>query len=174
MNERQNHVFETAAAIPTERQGPAEHTILTFYEAPAGQPQALRTWYYPGDNYGQEFIYPKGRISQIASTREEPPQTASAPAEPPKEVTPPAPAAEPAPQAEANPPAEVAQAAPPNQDQPVETAQNNPPPSPPAPAELPKTASDVPLIALFGAVSVAGAMVTRKLRRLAVLQRSNH
>jgi len=47
-------------AIPTYRDRVTDYTAIAFYEAPAGQPQAIRNWYYPGDNYGQEFLYPKG------------------------------------------------------------------------------------------------------------------
>jgi hypothetical protein len=51
---------------------PTGETQLSFYEAPTGQPEALRAWFYPGDNFGQEFTYPKDRailISQNANTK---------------------------------------------------------------------------------------------------------
>ena len=34
---------------------PTGDTRFTFYEAPPGEPRALRTWFYPGDNAGIEF-----------------------------------------------------------------------------------------------------------------------
>ena len=64
-NERENHVFATVIAIPAWRQNPSDKSIFTFYEAPVGQPQAMRTWYYPGDNFGQEFVYPKERLAAL-------------------------------------------------------------------------------------------------------------
>src|SRR5258706_3618786 len=64
-NEGESHVFTSAYVIPTYRSRVSSDTNLTFYEAPAGRPQALRTWYYPGESHGQEFVYPHGRISQI-------------------------------------------------------------------------------------------------------------
>src|SRR5438477_6758825 len=60
-NARENHVYATVLTIPAYRQQPADKTVFTFYEMPAGQPEALHTWFYPGDTYGQEFPYPKRR-----------------------------------------------------------------------------------------------------------------
>ena len=64
-NERENHVFATVAAIPAWRENPSSKSIFTFYEAPVGQPQAMKTWFYPGDNFGQEFVYPKERQAAL-------------------------------------------------------------------------------------------------------------
>jgi hypothetical protein len=36
-----------------------------FWESPAGQPQLLRAWFYPGDQYGQAFLYKKDRAAEI-------------------------------------------------------------------------------------------------------------
>lgn len=174
-NERENHVFATALAIPAYRTRVTNDTVLTFYEAPVGQPQALRTWYYPGDSDGQEFVYPHGRISQISAvprgttpntlgTRNEAAPAPAAPPDPVKELTPEPTAAAPPVQSESNAPVEIAQAAPLQQEEPAIVAQNNPPPAPPAPAELPKTASDLPVAALFGFMTLGGAVAARKLR----------
>ncbi len=46
----------TVLANPTYRQEPTGDTRFTFYETANGQAQALRTWFYPGDNYGMEFF----------------------------------------------------------------------------------------------------------------------
>jgi len=37
-----------------------------FAERPAGQPQAIQVWFYPGDRIGEEFVYPKRQAMQIA------------------------------------------------------------------------------------------------------------
>ena len=34
---------------------------LRFLETPAGQPAAVKTWWYPGNTIGREFIYPNRR-----------------------------------------------------------------------------------------------------------------
>jgi hypothetical protein len=36
-----------------------------FWESPAGQPQLLRAWFYPGERYGQAFLYKKDRAAEI-------------------------------------------------------------------------------------------------------------
>jgi len=64
-NERENHVFATVAAIPAWRENPSSKSVFTFYEAPVGQPQAMKMWFYPGDNFGQEFVYPKERLAVL-------------------------------------------------------------------------------------------------------------
>jgi hypothetical protein len=66
MNTRENHVFATILAIPSYRLITPEKTLFTFYEMPTGQPDALKEWFYPGDNYGQEFAYSKKRAAEIA------------------------------------------------------------------------------------------------------------
>ena len=65
MNDRENHVYCTNLAIPKERMEPADKTILTFYEVPGGGPEPVRAWFYPGDLIGQEFVYPKHRMTEI-------------------------------------------------------------------------------------------------------------
>jgi hypothetical protein len=65
LNDRENHVYCTNLAIPKERMEPADKTILSFYEVPGGGPEPVRSWFYPGDLIGQEFVYPKARMMQI-------------------------------------------------------------------------------------------------------------
>jgi len=65
-NERQDHVFSTILAIPNYRLRATDKTVITFRERAAGQPEALRAWFYPGNNWGQEFVYPKARAIELA------------------------------------------------------------------------------------------------------------
>jgi hypothetical protein len=153
-NEDKNHLYTSVIAIPNYRLEPTGNTVLTFYEVPAGQPQPVRAWFYPGDEYGQEFIYPASRNLSIAqntqSTTTTPPPPAEAPAPAPEVAAnepPPAPA--PAPVQEAPAPAPA-----------PEVAANEPPPapvSPPAPV-MPQTASSVPLFAMLGLLSIGAAL----------------
>ena len=153
----QQHLETTILAIPNYRLQPTGHTQFAFWETPAGVPKAVRAWFYPGDNFGQEFTYPKKLVAQLASAAPVPvpsnyhePEAAPAPqpeAQPAPEPAPapaPAPAPEPAPQAQ---------------------TQDNATPAP-APAALPHTASLNPLIGLFGLVSLSLAglltLATRK------------
>jgi len=63
----QKNVITTILAIPNYRLQPTGKTVFQFWEVPAGQPRALRAWFYPGDNFGQEFAYPKQTAAQIAA-----------------------------------------------------------------------------------------------------------
>jgi hypothetical protein len=66
MNEREDEVITTILAIPNYRLKPTGNSKFEFWETPAGNPRALRAWFYPGDNFGQEFAYPKGMSAKIA------------------------------------------------------------------------------------------------------------
>ncbi len=71
-NEREDHVYSTILAIPNYRLRPTSRTVMTFRERAAGEPQAIRSWFYPGDNFGQEFVYPKVRAIELAKLVEQP------------------------------------------------------------------------------------------------------
>jgi len=65
-NEREDHLYALVLAIPNYRLEPKDKTVLRFWETPEGNPVALRAWFFPGDNWGQEFVYPKGFAATIA------------------------------------------------------------------------------------------------------------
>ena len=71
-NEDGTHLFTTILAIPNYRLRTTDKTVMTFGERPEGQPEALRAWFYPGANWGQEFVYPKGRAMELAKILQEP------------------------------------------------------------------------------------------------------
>ena len=139
----QQHLQETILAIPNYRLQPTGHTQFSFWETPAGVPKAVRAWFYPGDNFGQEFAYPKKLVAQLASAapvpvptnyREPEPAPAPQPAPAPEPQAQPTPAPEPQPQAQAN--TTVAQV-------------------PTQPQSLPHTGSFNPLIGLLGLASLS-------------------
>jgi hypothetical protein len=51
------YLITTTMAISAYRTEPSDETVFNFDERPADQPMALRQWFYPGDNSGQEFVY---------------------------------------------------------------------------------------------------------------------
>ena len=65
-NEDQSKVLATVLAVPNQKMQPSGETQLGWYETPAGEPPALRSWFYPGDTFGQQFVYPKEQASKIA------------------------------------------------------------------------------------------------------------
>lgn len=177
-NERQNRVYATTIAIPAYRTQVTDRTVITFYEAAAGQAEPIRNWYYPGDNFGQEFVYPKEHLRDIAFVH-----TVTPPAlDTRSQVESPVAAAQPVLEGESAPfvgpietqaqasaltndesnaPVEIAQATPPKPEESVAAA----PQTSSEPTELPKTDGNFAGIALMGLTSIGGAIAARKLRR---------
>ena len=153
------HVFATVIAINNWRLHPTGATVVKFAERAGDNPEALKAWFYPGDNFGQEFVYPKQRAIQLAIETKEPiPAFAEeTPAADLKTV----PITAVTPDQTEVPVAQVIAT-----DQPV-TADPAPAPAP-APVEvaqqtgLPATASMLPLIALLGFVCVVCALVAKR------------
>lgn len=146
-NADRSKLIATVLAIPNARLTPTEKNVMTFAERPGNAPSALKAWFYPGDNSGQEFVYPKARAVELAQvTHENIPAIETEPA-----------------------PIEELKSQPIVRETPekTEVAMAEVPPTPapptaaPAPA-LPKTASQIPLIALFGALSVSFAFILKR------------
>lgn len=173
-DENEQHLITTVLAIPNYRLQPTGDTQFGFWETPAGQPKAMRSWFYPGDNFGQEFAYPKNEAMQIAASVNQPVPTTYAQSEADlttarvgtvdqsgKETpmptgtmasqTPQAtPQATPQQTARATPPPDM------TADR-AATPQSTPVATPAAtPQSLPKTASPYPMLALAGLAALAG------------------
>ena len=52
------HLITTVQGIPGYRTETPDKAILQLEERPSSQPEALKAWFYPGDNTGVEFVYP--------------------------------------------------------------------------------------------------------------------
>ncbi len=59
-------LYATVLTISDYRSQPHDKTIVKFSETAQGGPEAIKEWFYPGDTYGQEFVYPKSRATEIA------------------------------------------------------------------------------------------------------------
>jgi hypothetical protein len=66
------HLISTILAIPDYRLQPKGRTVVHFEERPSGSPEAIHSWFFPGDNFGQEFVYPKTRATQLAKQTSRP------------------------------------------------------------------------------------------------------
>jgi len=53
-NQDQTHIYVTILAIPNWRLSVTDKTVMTFGERVAGEPQAIRSRFYPGANSGQD------------------------------------------------------------------------------------------------------------------------
>ena len=54
----ERHLITTIQGIPDYRMGTPGKAILQLEDQPEGGPEALKAWFYPGDNSGVEFVYP--------------------------------------------------------------------------------------------------------------------
>jgi LPXTG-motif cell wall-anchored protein len=162
-----SHIIATVLAINNYRLRPTGDTVVKFAERAGDNPEALKAWFYPGDNFGQEFVYPKQRAIELAVIVKEPvpalaadtdikvvpivaetPEQKEVPVADAIEITPPA--------AEAVTPTPVVQETTPAPA--VETA--------PAPVvetqQLPQTASQLPLIMLLGLSAIGAALLLKR------------
>jgi hypothetical protein len=164
-NEREDHVYTTVLAIPNYRLKPTGGTEFAWWETPRGNPPAIRAWFYPGDNFGQEFAYPKGLSARIAKETQQPvptiafekpaelktaPLTATAPSGIETPLTlPTRPPVKTAPEL-------IAQAAPPPVAPPPVQE-----PEAPAPKQLPATASPFAAFGAAGLIALAAGLALR-------------
>ena len=64
--ERRRKTYGLFATAMVRRARPADHAEVRFMETPADTNQAVRTWWYPGNSIGREFIYPKSQARRLA------------------------------------------------------------------------------------------------------------
>jgi hypothetical protein len=157
----QKTVITTILAIPNYRLQPTGKSVFQFWETPVGQPRAMRAWFYPGDNFGQEFAYAKVKSIEIARVAKAPVPAVVVETEAELKTAP------------------VVVVDDQGEEKPAEilVTRSEPPASPaaepqaavydaPAPAKLPDTASPYPLFGLLGLGSViASKLISRFCRR---------
>lgn len=172
-NQDQTKIYATILAIPSYRLSSKDKTVITFNEGSRGKPEAIRAWFYPGANWGEEFVYPRTKAVELAKVTnssvlalqadvkeevakpEEPEVAAALRQMPVVGVKSTGQVVELAQVVQTPPPANVA-------------AQPSPASVAAAPAQLaenklPETASSVPLIALFSLLALGGAFTIRSL-----------
>ncbi|MGE5645452.1 MAG: hypothetical protein ACM336_06640 [Acidobacteriota bacterium] len=187
-NEDESKLETTIIAIPNYRLQPTGQTQFSFWEMPAGQPHALRAWFYPGDNFGQEFAYAQDEAAIVANANHEnvptvasekgeitqtAPQNAATATQPAAPETtahaaPPPASEQSAPSSTTEAQSQPAPAAPspaPSNPEPnmQQQAQTQPAPQTGAAESLPRTASPYPLVGLGGLLSLALALTARGL-----------
>lgn len=65
-------------ALSAERFEPASTPEVRFMETASGTPAAVKTWWYPGERTGYEFIYPKEQARRLALVASQPVLTTDA------------------------------------------------------------------------------------------------
>jgi hypothetical protein len=139
-------ILATILAINNYRLTATGKTVMLFSERPGDSPDALKAWFYPNNNFGQEFVYPKRRAIQLAAAAKEPVPALTTDTLPVVAELKTAPIVAITPEQEEVPVAQVIQTAP-------LVAEN----------ELPRTASLVPLMMLLGVASVGFAFVLKRI-----------
>jgi hypothetical protein len=155
-NRGETEIYATILAIPDMRLKATDKVVVTFRETPAGQPYALRAMFYPGREWGEEFVYPKATATELAKVTNQ--AVLSMPVE--NEVATPA-----APEVIAELEKTPLTAVEPTGEE-VQTAEVVTPPTPAEflaakTEELPKTASPLPLIGLLGLLAIGGGFTLR-------------
>jgi hypothetical protein len=156
-----SQIIATILAINNYRLQPTGDTVMKFSERPGDAPDALRAWFYPGNSFGQEFVYPKVRAIQLAKTAQ---------------IAVPAVAVETLDETVIKT-APIIAVTPDEKEVEVATVIQTAPPvaavATPAPVavkeaeELPHTASSMPLIALLGGLSISLALGLKLYLKLA-------
>ena len=164
-NKDQTKIIATVLAIPNYRLVAKDKTVITFNEGVKDRPEAIRAWFYPGANWGEEFVYPKAKAVELAKVTKAPvlalevevPVEVAKPEEPTVLV-----ALQQAPVIAVAPTGERVELAQVVQSEPAPAAIANE--SAPTTQSLPGTASSLPLIALCGLLALGGAMLTRSIK----------
>lgn len=176
-NKDETTIYATILAIPNYRLKATDKTVITFRERPAGEPEALRAWFYPGRNWGEEFVYPKAKAIELAKATNTP--VLFTPAEIPLEIATPVKSADEPVVVELKR-APIMAIKPTGEE--VQLAQVVTPP--PATAEeaasapastvtektLPATASTLPLIGLLGLLALGGGLTLLAVRKRATIR----
>jgi len=66
LDKDEKQVYATILAIPNYRLEPSDKPLIKLAERPSNSPEAIKAWFYPGDLYGQEFVYPHQRAVELA------------------------------------------------------------------------------------------------------------
>jgi hypothetical protein len=159
----------TVTAVPAYVTDTPDKPKVEFEERSSGSPEAIHRWFYPGDNTGWEFVYPKAEPAAISSNTTPAPApapaatSAPAPDPAPAAALPAAPAPDPAPALAAAP--EPAGAVTVREHDVVIIAQNDAQAAPEtdsqssAPRILPETAGYSALALLTGLAMLGGGVL---------------
>lgn len=138
-------VVATVLAVPNYRVRAAENTEFVYFQRGEGMGPAIKSWVHPGNNYGVEFVYPKEKAMALVAKTHETVFTTEA--------------------REPNVKSEVLVMTPEKREITLEEFRGETKIAEALPKQLPKTASNLPLLAILGAASLAGAFAIRSLVR---------
>ncbi|MBI4455011.1 MAG: LPXTG cell wall anchor domain-containing protein [Acidobacteria bacterium] len=174
-NEDETHLYATLHTNPAYRFQPPDSA--EFVLRPGHSPDAIRTWFYPGNSYGWEFVYPKRQAMELAQLTERASgadsaildavsegwpiaEMGKAPVEPSEKEVAVAEAPKTEPSTASSPASEPAAAQSPTASPSVSEAAT-PAQSATEMEELPKTGSSLPLVALVGFLALVAGLGLR-------------
>lgn len=181
-NKDMTHLYATILAISDYRLQSTDKTVITFGEGAEKAevtPDAIHEWFYPGKQWGQEFVYPRQRAVELAKAYRQPvlampSETATVITKPVTSVNEPevqalkqAPVVAITPENKEMELAQVRPTEPPDSLRPMstETASSRAMLTDETHHELPKTASSLPLLALLGLGTVGAGLTLRTISR---------
>lgn len=153
-------IIATVLAINDWRLQPTGATLVKFAERAGDSPEAVKAWFYPGDNFGQEFVYPKARAIELAVETKQPVPAIAVETTPVDLKT--APIIAITPDQKEVPVAEAIAVTSPVAQDPAPLVARDPAPLVAQNTSLPTTASLIPLIALLGMASLGFALVIKR------------
>jgi len=72
LSDDQKKPYAMMNTIPDQRRDPAKDATVAFYESARGTPAAVKSWWYPGETIGYQFIYPRAQAKQLAKATGQP------------------------------------------------------------------------------------------------------
>jgi hypothetical protein len=150
-NEDRSQLIGTVLTVADYRYKPDGKTVINFAERRGDQPEAIQAWFYPGEDFGHEFVYPRTRAVALANQIQQP--VLSMPDEAAANLVS---SSQPATSA-VTPSGEELELS--------EIVQSQQPDDDVTMASLPQTASVVPLAALLGFVALGASLCFRRMAR---------
>jgi hypothetical protein len=71
-DEKGTKLFTMLLTIPDEQPEAKDDPVVMFSERPSGAAPAVKSWFYPAERTGYEFIYPKDQAMKIAAASNTP------------------------------------------------------------------------------------------------------
>ena len=62
-------MVDNVIAVPDYRTNPTDETVVSLEKTRPGAPEAVKAWFYPGSDFGLEFVYPKAKIAKTPATK---------------------------------------------------------------------------------------------------------
>jgi hypothetical protein len=63
-------VYGTFFTVPEQRVTASSRAEVVLAEMPAGSPEAITAWFYPGDSIGDRLLYPNNEAAKILKAPE--------------------------------------------------------------------------------------------------------